>query len=168
MRTVLAALALLSAAVASPLVGQGDETLAGLKGVYVYVEAIKDEVRRDGLEEGQIRTDVELRLRQAGVTVLTKQQSFDSAGSPILDVDVHAAKATAEGVASFYAYHVHIQLSQEVRLVRKPSLRVLAATWTGGSTVGVIGADKLRSVRDVLRDQMDKFINAYLAANPKR
>ena len=168
MKTVLAALALLFPTVASSLDGQGEETLAGLKGVSVYVERIKDEVQRDGLEEGQIRTDVELRLRQAGVPILTKQQSFDSAGSPILDIDVHAVKVTSEGVASFYAYHVHIELNQEVRLVRKPSLKVHATTWSGGSSVGAIGADQLRSVRDVVRDQTDQFINAYLAANPKR
>jgi len=168
MKTVLAALALLFPTVASSLVGQGEETLAGLKGVSVYVERIKDEVQRDGLEEGQILTDVEVRLRQAGVPVLTKQQSFDSAGSSILDIDVHAVKATAEGVAGFYAYHVHIELSQEVRLVRKSSLKVHATTWSAGSTVGVVAADRLRSGRDIVRDQTDRFINAYLAANPKR
>ena len=168
MKTVFAALALLSVTVVSQLVGQGEETLAGLKGVSVYVERIKDEVQRDGLEEGQILTDVEVRLRQAGVPVLTKQQSFDSAGSSILDIDVHAVKATAEGVAGFYAYHVHIELSQEVRLVRKSSLKVHATTWSAGSTVGVVAADRLRSGRDIVRDQTDQFINAYLAANPKR
>jgi hypothetical protein len=51
MKTVLAALALLSATVVSPLVGQGDDettrkTLAGLKGVYVSVETISDDARR--------------------------------------------------------------------------------------------------------------------------
>jgi len=167
MKTTLAALALLFAAVASPLVGQGEETLAGLKGVSVYVERIKDEVQRAGLEENQIRTDVELRLRQAGVPVLTKQQSFDSAGSPLLDVDVHAVKVTNEGVESFYIFHVLIELNQSVRLVRKPSLRVHATTWATGGTVGAIAADKLGSIRDIVRDQVDQFINAYLAANPK-
>ena len=168
MKAVLGALALLFPTVASPSVGQGEETLAGLKGVSVYVEHIKDEVQHDGLEEARILTDVELRLRQAGVPILTKQQVFDSAGSPILDVDVHAVKATAGGVAPFYAYNVHIELNQEVRLVRKPSLKVHATTWSAGSSVGVVAADELRSVRDVVRDQTDQFINAYLAANPKR
>ena len=54
MKTVLAALALLSATVVSRLVGQGDDesarkTLAGLRGVYVAVGiSDSDEVRRDG------------------------------------------------------------------------------------------------------------------------
>jgi len=164
----LAALALLSATAFSPLFGQGEETLAGLKGVYIYVERLKDEVKRDGLDEAQIRTDVELRLRQAGITVFREAGSFDSAGSPILDIDVHPVKVTSEGVESFYVYHVHIELNQSVRLVRKPSLRVLATTWATRSTVGAIGEDKFGSIRDIVRDHTEQFINAYLAANPKR
>src|SRR5437879_12400960 len=98
MKTVLAALALLSATVVSPLVGQGDEdytrkTLAGLKVVYVVVEPIKDDAERDGLRGDQVSTDVELKLRQAAITVLSREQAPFPAGTAFLYVNVHAFKS---------------------------------------------------------------------------
>ena len=169
MKTVLAALALLSATVVSPLVGQGDEdytrkTLAGLKVVYVVVEPIKDDAERDGLRGDQVSTDVELTLRQAGITVLGGEQGTFPAGTALLYVNVHAFKSPGMDV---YAYSVEVQLHQQVRLLRNPTVTVLTATWSTGS-LGLAGPAYLSSVREVVRDQIDKFINAYLAANPKR
>src|SRR2546430_11830828 len=86
MKTALAALALLSAAAVSPLVGQGDNdgtraTLAGLTGVYVLVEHIDDDAQRDGLDTLQVRTDVEVKLRQASISVLSEEEQFSTAGA---------------------------------------------------------------------------------------
>ncbi len=85
--TTLAVLALLSATLVSPLVGQEDDesarkTLAGLTRIYVVVEHIPDEAQRDGLDTTQIQTDVELKLRQAGITVLTQQEWLSTAAAP--------------------------------------------------------------------------------------
>src|SRR5438309_6876414 len=112
MRTVLAVLAFLSAAVVSPVVGQGDEeytrkTLAGLQDVSVVVEPIKDEVERDGLRRDQVSTDVELTLRQAGITVLDGEQGTIPASTALLYVNVHAFKSPGMDV---YAYSVEVQL----------------------------------------------------------
>ena len=169
MRTVLAVLAFLSAAVVSPVVGQGDEeytrkTLAGLQDVYVVVEPIKDEVERDGLRRDQVSTDVELKLRQAAITVLSREQAPFPAGTAFLYVNVHAFKSPG---VDLYAYSVEVQVHQHVRLIRDPTVTVLTPTWSVGS-LGLAGSERLGSIRDVVRDQMDKFINAYLAANPKR
>src|SRR5690349_16556496 len=97
MKTVLAALVLLFATGTSPLVGQGDneytrKTLAGLTGVYVSVENIPDEAQHDGLDTTRIRTDVELKLRQAGITVLTRPEWLSTAAAPYLYVNVQAIK----------------------------------------------------------------------------
>src|SRR6266550_4123844 len=131
MKTVLATIAHLCAVVVPPLVGQGDDettrnTLAGLKGVQVLVESIKDEVQRDGLRESQIQTDVELKLRQAGISVLTHEEWLSTVGLPFLHVNVHAFKRPT----SLYAFQVDIELHQKVRLIRNPSLTVLAPTWS--------------------------------------
>ena len=72
MKIALAALALLSATAVSPSAGQGDnsssrQTLAGLRGVYVEVELKTDEAQLSGLTEVQLRTDVELKVRAAGI-----------------------------------------------------------------------------------------------------
>ena len=169
MKAVLAALALLSASVLSPLVGQGHDeasraTLVGLTGVYVLVENIPDEAQRDGLDTTQIRTDVELKLRQAGITVLTQQEGLSTAAAPYLYVNVQVLKNPAK----FYAFSADVELRQRVTLVHDPSMSVLATTWSATGTIGTVGSQKLASVREVVRDLTDQFINAYLAANPKR
>ncbi len=170
MKTVFAAVVLLSATLASSAVGQDDEqarkTLTGLSGVYVIVEQLPDEAQHDGLREDQVQTDVELRLRQAGITILTREQSFATAGAPYLYVNVQVLKNPAK----FYAFSVNVELRQGVTLIRDPSIRVLAvATWSAPGVIGTVGSQKLESqVRDDVRDFTDRFINAYLAANPKR
>ncbi len=169
MKAVLAPLALLSASVLSPLVAQGDNegtraTLAGLTGVYVLVEHIPDEAQRDGLDTTQIRTDVELKLRQAGITVLTQQEWLSTAAAPYLYVNVQAIKNSA----GIYAFTVDVELRQRVTLIQNPSMRVLAPTWSATGIIGTVGSQKIGSVREDVRDLTDQFINAYLAANPKR
>jgi hypothetical protein len=52
------------------------ESLRGISGVYVLVENLSDEARRDGLNEQDIQTDVGLKLRLAGVKVLTEAEDF--------------------------------------------------------------------------------------------
>ena len=169
MKTVLAVLALLSATVVSRLVGQGDnestrKTLAGLTGLYVSVQRIPDEMQRDGLDTTQILTDVELKLRQAGITVLTRQEWLSTAAAPYLYVNVQVLKNPAK----FYVFSANVELGQRATLVHDPSMSVLATTWSATGTIGTVGSQKVGSVREDVRDLTDQFINAYLAANPKR
>jgi hypothetical protein len=48
------------------------ESLRGLHGVYVLVEDLRPEVEQAGLTVAMIRTDAELKLRLAGIRVLTQ------------------------------------------------------------------------------------------------
>src|SRR2546425_4483432 len=81
MKTILAALALLSVTLVSPLLGQGDDestrmTLVGVHGVRVVVRLSDSaEVQKDGLSQSQLQTDVEVKLRQTGITVLGEQEA---------------------------------------------------------------------------------------------
>src|SRR5437879_10829863 len=110
MKTVLTTLALLSATAVSRLVGQGDsqhtrKTLAGVKGVGVAVEPIKEDAERDGLGRDQVNTDVELKLRQAGVTVLTQEKAWSWAGAVYFIENFQTSKTTQGDLS---AYNVHL------------------------------------------------------------
>jgi hypothetical protein len=69
---------------------------------------------------------------------------------------------------SIYVYDITIQLDQEVSLVRDRSIGDFrATTWETGTT-GIAPASKMKErVRQDLADFIDRFINAYLEANPK-
>jgi len=85
-------------------------------------------------------------------------------GCPYLYVNVQVFKNPAR----FYAYSAKVELRQRVTLVHNPAVSILAGTWSATGTIGTVGSHKLASLRDNVRDLTDQFINAYLAANPKR
>jgi len=64
------------------------KALVGLKGVEVGVENVNPQAERLGLTAALIKTDIELRLRKAGVKVLTAEEKFDTPGMPWLYVNL--------------------------------------------------------------------------------
>ncbi len=90
-RTLLAAAVLLLGTMAAGARAQSGEkermSLAGLRGVYVVVSDIKEEVQRAGLRKEDVLTDVELRLRRAGVPVLSRAEWANDPAAPMLYVD---------------------------------------------------------------------------------
>jgi hypothetical protein len=136
-------------------------TLRGLKGVYVGVEELNKEVTKDGLTVDSIRTDTELKLHLAGIPVLSKDAWAKEPGLPYLDVSVNVGKPE-QGV---YIYNIIVALRQDVILVRSPDISSRAETWFVG---GVGLTPDLKDIREVTKDEVDKFINAYLSVNPKK
>ncbi len=137
-------------------------TLKGLEGVHVIVEELKDDAERDGLTKSAIRTDVESKLRQAGIRVLAENEGLSTPGSPVLYVNANTLK-NDDGL---YAYSIVVQLMQGVTLRRDSSISGRAVTWSNGG-VGTVGQNTLRKIREDVCDHVDQFINAYLSVNPK-
>ncbi len=112
MRTVLALLTLLAATVVSPLVGQEDsptsrQTLAGLKGVYVQAYVTdSDQAGRDGLYKVQVQTDMELKLRQVGIPVLSPEEAASTTGQPSLVANILVVRNSS----GLYASSVSVEL----------------------------------------------------------
>jgi hypothetical protein len=146
-----------------PIAGWGQEsaghkaTLKGVGIVEVVVEAMDPNAERDGLTRSELQTEIEARLRQAGITV-----GSNLTGHLYVTVD------TAKGdKGQTYAYNVEVEYVQQVVLPRDPQAPIYVPTWeTGG--VGLIGADRLREVRQDVANYVDQFIKAYLEQNPKR
>jgi hypothetical protein len=134
-------------------------TLRGLEGVQVVIEDLDPDVERAGLTRHQLQTDVELRLRKAGIRVFTRP------GSPFLSVHVLTRKLTPLEV---YAYSIDIEFHQLIYLVRDPHVINVAPTWSVKSGIGTVGATVLRQLRERVADHVDEFINAYLAVNPEQ
>src|SRR5438874_1872074 len=60
------------------------DVLKGLKGVYVLVEGIAQDATQDGLRTIDLRTDTELKLRTAGIRVLSHDEVRKESGRPTL------------------------------------------------------------------------------------
>jgi hypothetical protein len=137
-------------------------SLQGLPGVYVLIESLKPEAERDGLTKAHLRTEMELRLRKAGIRVLTREEWFATPGSPCLYVNVNLLKDSFYHV---YSYNILVELNQDAYLARDSS-HSWATTWKKGGLGSVSIAD-LRRVRDNVGDEVDAFINDYLSVNPR-
>ena len=144
--------------------------LRGLKGVSVLVEGLVAEVERAGLTQRQIQTDVELRLRLAGIRVLTRAETIDGPGGPSLYVNVHAL---IRGNPPSWVYAVAVELLELVVLERTapenlsfaPENLLLAATWHAPRGLGFGPLADTQMIRQSVTDMVDQFINDYLAAN---
>ncbi len=161
-----AAVALVVAFLLLPTVSRAAEdpyqgALRGLKGVHVIVPALKPQTERLGLSKDQILTDVELRLRKSGVRVLTEKESLETPGMPFLYVNVGTFFREDHPLV---AYSIDVALVEWVTLAR--GFKTGGAIWEKGS-VGSVGMKEIRGIRQYVGDMVDKFINDYLAANPK-
>ncbi len=139
-------------------------TLKGIKALRVEVESLPSDLERLGLTNDQIRTDVELRLRQLGITVSDPEDP----ATPLLWVALNSHHQTDSPVVGF---SIKVEFIQFVRLSRNRNIRAPAPTWTvdGVGTADVSPSEATRTeIRGLLRDFVDRFLNAYLEQNPKQ
>lgn len=137
-------------------------TLRGLPGVEVVMEALAPEVEQAGLTKQQLQTDVELRLRQGGIRVLTDEERSKAMGRPWLYIQVTVALVRQLGIA---IYNINVELRQAVSLATG-EVAPGASTWSV-EALGGVALNDLPRVRESARDQVDAFINAYLSVNPR-
>jgi hypothetical protein len=142
-------------------------TLRGLPGVYVAVVALDPDVQQDGLTKATLQADAELRLRMAGINVLSREEWAKTQGGPVCYIDVSIVKDVGlTDVLDFdlYAFEVSVELHQDVALVRDTAVKVLSPTWSA-SYVGF--TNTLPRIRTKVTELVERFINAYQAVNPK-
>lgn len=138
-------------------------SLVGLRGVQVIVEPLRPEAEARGLTTALLQTDAELRLRKAGIRVLTRQESEQAPGNPYLYVNVAITTGSI-----YWGDSLHVSLRQTVLLERDTAVRIDAETWDASSGGGIYLPENIaQKVRGAIDDLVDQFVNAYLAANPK-
>ena len=137
-------------------------TLRGLKEIFLYVDPLDPQIEKMGLTRNQIQMDTESKLKLAGIKVQPGKEFAKSRGHPYLYVNVNISMLKTQ--ITRYLFYIRIELNQEVALVRTPDVRVSTATWSTGGW----GIDfSLDNIRQTVTTQVDKFINAFLAENPK-
>jgi len=132
------------------------KTLKGISALTVLVEDLTDGAKALGLTAETIQTDVELKLRQAGMRVVTPQELHNISGQPWIYVQVSMTNPALVG-------HVLVQFNQNAMLERSREI-VPVSTWSTGT---LVTADDAQTIRDKVKDLIDKFLNAWLSVNPK-
>jgi len=133
-------------------------TLQGIDALAVVVDQVAPDAERDGLSRAQLQADVELRLRQSGIKV-------DPASTYHLQVSLMTYRPPDR--RSLYAFSIALALLQPVRLIRYPTLVFNdGVTWRTGS-VGLTERTRLREIRSFVIHDVDDFIHAFRAQNPK-
>jgi hypothetical protein len=117
------------------------ESLRDLPGVRVLIEALPAAATRTGLTETHLQTTVMVRLRNAGVPILTAAAWRETPGTPLLYIQVQTVNS-----AGAYAYAIRVQLFQQVVLARS-LLCTHAITWDTGSVGRVGGANARQTLR---------------------
>jgi len=134
--------------------------LRGISSVWVLIESLGPEEAKIGLAHDTVRTDVELRLRSAGLRVISPEEAKKIAVKDNTFLYVNVAVASGGMAATVLA-----QFAQAAYLLRNSLPIGTAFTWTDVST---LLSPSLDSVRSEIRDLVDKFLNEWLKQNPRR
>ena len=135
-------------------------TLKGLNGILVGEIFIDEDAKHMGLDEKQTQSDVELKIRLAGIKVLTKEEFSKEKGFPMLLIQISTYKHLQDSLI----YSISVQFCQGLYLMRNPNIKSFAGTWS----VSRFGNGKIKDIRASLKDSLDIFINSYLSVNPKK
>ena len=146
----------------SPILKEGDyNVLKGIRDMKVVVLPLRPEIEKRGLTRQMLQTDVELQLRKYGIKV----NEFNAPGVTYLYILMPAR--TYPLYDGFVNYGIIVQFRDLVVLDRFPAKLAPATVWQRAA-IGIIGLSKIQQIREQLKDQVNMFINDYLAANPKK
>jgi hypothetical protein len=140
------------------------DTLRGLKEISVLIEYLPDDVEREGLNREQLQRDIEARLRQAGLRVLTLSEVTNSPGAPYLYAAVYPIIGPSVNVN---AYAVALTLKQLVQLSRNPTTELFATTWEGPIHFSSLSDSRVPDIRSRIFDAVGRFIVDYRDVNSR-
>ena len=134
-------------------------SLTGLAVISVEVEDLGPLAGKLGLTAAGVQTDVERRLRAAGITITPDADAY---------LYVHVTVADPGGALPL-PYVVDVSLMQEVTLPRGVKTRtpLQCPTWSL-NRLGLTTSDRLRPIlTERINEFVDQFVTAYRSVNPK-
>ena len=139
---------------AQTFVPTGRETLRGLPGIELQLEAFEPEIERDGLTRAAVQAEIARQLRDAGIIVYASQGANPSDAKAYLYVLVNSVKIPGQDQ---YAIGLQVDLRQTLRSLVTPINVVDAMTWNQADVI-VARTGDLPRVREVIRGYVDRFI----------
>lgn len=136
------------------------ESLAGLQGVLLVVEDLHADARQIELTRHAIVEDVEARLRDAGIEVMTLQERLGDPRKPYLYINCNVIYVPDIELVSF---SIDVESHQLVTL--KNGDEAIGLTWAK-SYLGVQGKRRAaQKIKDETARLVDLFIADFLSVN---
>jgi hypothetical protein len=132
------------------------DALRGLKEVGVFVELMTPPVEVTGLSRNQLQGDIELKLYQAGIKIVSSASLEEVPKLSFVYLNLTIRKV--EAVYAYNADFLCLTPSQEVRHQAAP------AVWKQGNS-GVV--QEMFQVKEKVTDLVNLFIKDYKAANSR-
>jgi hypothetical protein len=157
---------LLAALLVAPLACASDDktdraTLKGIKAVCVVVE-VSAEAGKGGVDKDKLQADIEDRLQQQGAPV-------DKSATACVYLNVRALRAMGGNgkPLPLYAADFRLEFLQTAALVRDPTLKTFAPTWSSENMTTVPAADLGETALEIAASLVDQFVAAYKSVNPQ-
>ena len=132
--------------------------LGNVQQVKVMIFSSNDELKKIDLSSDVLETDVELRLRKAGVPVLASDATWPKDYQPAV-IMIIINHVNGDNLSA---------VEIKVELWRHIGSGVVISTWQR-SGIGLFGSSVVRQgVRDAIADEVDRFANAYLETHATR
>jgi hypothetical protein len=138
-------------------------SLKGLRKLAVVVQIgkpVSDDFKKVGLTEERIRTSIELKLREAKMDVIYRENM--ASDTPILHVEVNGSIKDGKT----FSFLLEVELWQKSVLKRDPKIEVVAATWSIGAFGSGLASHIAKDMMGLINDMMDAFAKAYSSENP--
>ena len=138
-------------------------SLKGLRKLAVVVQIgkpVSDDFEKVGLTEERIRTSIELKLREAKMDVIYKENMPPD--TPILHVEVNGSIKDGKT----FSFLLEVELWQKTVLKRDPKIEMVAATWSIGAFGSGLASHIEKDMMGLINDMMDAFAKAYSSENP--
>jgi hypothetical protein len=143
------------------LIGRANPTLAGIEELYVFIVQPDGEPNKDGLVWEELRSKVERTLKEAGV----KARALTPFPRPYLRVYIDMLKLPD---SQKYAFRIQTSLARTVILPMQRNLHLQADVFKTRPVMQSASVQNMPAkVTDVVLEQVEAFVHAYLAANPK-
>jgi hypothetical protein len=143
------------------------DKLRGIKEFAVFVIPQSPSTDTINLDATGLQTAAEATLRKARLPLVATKElpnTPTAPSKPILDIEITSLAVPNTGLV---AVLIEYRMTEIVVPFRQPVTKIVGSTWRF-QAAATVGAKNVNDVRKFMVDQLDTFINDYLAANPTR
>ncbi|MFZ0034163.1 MAG: hypothetical protein WAK60_04130 [Sedimentisphaerales bacterium] len=149
------------------LLGQPAPALGGVRQLYIVILPPDAEPNKDGLVWKDLEAAVGGKISQAGIKIaeaIQREHILRSLVIPELRININMLKIVE---SQQYVFHIETSLAKKVYLTKDSSQSIKADLWGTEPTMQAVSVQSMpAAVTGAVLEQVEAFVNAYLAANP--